>query len=154
MPPKSHLVLHHSGTEDGSALSVPAIRQYHLDKGWADVGYHFLIELFDRPDDSAPGQYLMVAGRPLLARAAGEPQQGMNKKGIHICCVGNFDEGPPPDGLLRFLFPHLADLMDVFDIPLENVIGHREIGTVGNYKRCPGRLWNMPGFRQQLGGQA
>jgi hypothetical protein len=148
---KSHLVIHHSGTTDSDTLSWAAIRTYHLKKNWVNIGYHLGVEWVDRPGDT-PGYYEMMAGRPLLARAAGEPKEGFNRKGIHVCFVGNFDKIRPPIELWQFAMPHLADLLDVLGIPLQNVIGHREIANVGTYKQCPGKLWSMDAFRDMLGG--
>lgn len=148
---KTHLVIHHSGTKDGDTLSVPAIRRYHLQKGWTDIGYHLLCEWVDRPGD-VPGGFELLAGRPLLARAAGEPKEGFNRKGVHICFVGDYDQEPPSMDMWRFAMPHLADLLDVLKIPLENVIGHREIADVARYKACPGKMWDMNMFRTMLGG--
>jgi hypothetical protein len=43
--------------------------------------------------------------------------------------------------------------MDAFQIPRENVIGHREVFLklgVPDEKSCPGNCWNMELFRAEL----
>lgn len=145
------MVIHHSGTADGDTLSWPIIRKNHKAKGWIDIGYHLGIEWHARTVES--GSYEIMAGRPVNARAAGEPKEGMNSKGLHVCFIGNFDLVTPSLSMWRFAMPHLAAWCDAFEIPLENVIGHREIADVGTYKQCPGAHWNMDQFREMLGGQ-
>lgn len=147
---KTHIVLHHSLTPDGATLSYPAIRQTHIDKGWRDVGYQFVIERFDRPNDIAPEQYLAIAGRALTAQAAGEWRANFNKIGVHICCVGNFDLEPPPAALWRFLAPIVAGIQEAFHIPNDGIIGHRDIPGV--QKSCPGEMWDIGAFRKVVAG--
>lgn len=149
---KTHLIIHHTLTEDGDTLSWPAIRRTHLEKGWVDIGYHWGVEWSDRGYNTA--HYEILAGRPMLARAAGEPKWGMNRKGVHVAFVGNYDIMEPPMEMWRFAMPHLADIIDALDIPIENVLGHREISNVGSYKQCPGAKWDMDKFRHLLGGQS
>jgi hypothetical protein len=148
---KTHLVIHHSGTKDGNTLTWPIIRKDHISRGWVDIGYHLGVEWAKREGTS--GCYELLAGRPLTARAAGEPKEGMNRRGIHVCFIGNYDLAEPAPEMWRFVMPHLASFLDILSIPVENVIGHREIADVGTYKQCPGKHWNMHRFRAMLGGQ-
>lgn len=136
-------------------MSFPAICETHLRRGFVEVGYHRVVEYFDRRDDIAPGRYLMLVGRDELARAAGEPLDGMNRRGLHICCVGNYDLSPPPEALWAYLLPRVASLMDLFGLTPDKVIGHREVKGVAEAKpgkKCPGELWDMGAFRSRLGG--
>lgn len=149
---KTHLVIHHSATRDSVTLSWPVIRKAHMDRGWRDIGYHYGIEWHDRAGPT-PGYYEMMIGRTLTERAAGEPKEGMNYKGVHVCFVGNFDIERPKLELWQFAMPHLAAIVELFDIPIENVLGHREIADVATYKKCPGVRWDMARFRTMLGGQ-
>lgn len=105
----------------------------------------------DRGEGTA--HYEILVGRPLLARAAGEPKDGFNRKGVHVCFVGNYDVSSPPPELWAFAMPHLSALLDVLGIPIDNVLGHREIADVGTYKQCPGAKWDMDRFRTMLAGQ-
>jgi N-acetylmuramoyl-L-alanine amidase len=145
---KTHIVLHHSATTDGLALSYPAIRQTHLDKGWRNIGYQFVIETFDRSKDIAPEQYLAIVGRGLTEQSAGEWRCGFNKHGIHICFVGNFDAETPHLDLWRFSAPLILSIQEAFCIAFENIIGHRDIPGVS--KSCPGEKWDMLAYRQML----
>ena len=141
---KTHVVLHHSLTRDSGTVSAQAIRRYHVETlRWRDVGYHFLVE---RIED----RYEMIVGRPLLSRAAAAYQQSMNRIGVHYCLVGNFDNEAPPDALLEFVAPHVADVMEVFGMDgLEHIIGHRDVAS---YKTCPGKLFDVVKFRSLVRG--
>ena len=139
---KTHLVVHHSLTRDSETVSWQAIRRYHKSKGWIDVGYHYGVE-------GISGEYEMLVGRPVLSRAAAAHEAGMNRLGVHVCFVGNFDDGPPPEKMLSFAIPHLTDICEALRIPIdrEHVIGHREVAP---YKTCPGSQFDLDLFVERL----
>ena len=140
---KTHLIAHHSLTKDGETVSWDAIRRYHTEvRGWQNIGYHLGIERIG-------GRYEALLGRPFDQVAAAAREQSMNFVGIHVCFVGNFDELVPDDEMFHFACPHLAMLMRAYAIPLENVIGHRDVAS---YKSCPGKRFDMDRFRGLLGG--
>lgn len=138
-----YIIIHHSLTEDGETVSWGAIRRYHTQTlGWRDIGYHYGIELV--------GQYYEI----LMGRLPGETgahckEQGMNRKSLGICCVGNFDMIEPPPGQFQKCLNLVRHLMALYNIPSDRVLGHRELAT---YKSCPGRSWDMGEFRSLLGG--
>ena len=39
------IVLHCSATIEGKEYSVDTIRKWHTNKGWSDIGYHYVIQL-------------------------------------------------------------------------------------------------------------
>ena len=39
------VIIHCSATPEGRDVKTETIRQWHLDKGWSDIGYHYVIEL-------------------------------------------------------------------------------------------------------------
>ena len=126
---KTHLMIHHSLTKDSKTVSWQAIRDYHLSKGWRDVGYHLGVEMVG-------DRYEVLMGRPLNARAAAAYQQQMNERAIHVCFVGNYDETVPPVGMLRYAAQHLTPICEAFNIAIDDahVIGHRKVAP----KSCPG----------------
>jgi N-acetyl-anhydromuramyl-L-alanine amidase AmpD len=138
MKPK-YIILHHSLTKDGSTVSWAAIRRYHtLDLGWRDVGYHFGIE-------RVGSEYEVFVGRML--DEGGAHCVGMNQKSLGICFVGNFDKHKVPTIQWVEGVRLVRSLMNVFDIPKINVLGHRDIGK---HKSCPGKNFSMEDFRQEL----
>lgn len=136
----THIIVHHSKTTDSDTLSWNAIRDYHKGLGWSDIGYHYGIE-FVRDD------YVILVGRMQDDTGAHCRESGMNGRSLGICCVGDFDKEAPPVALLHKLRALVVSLMRVFDIPAENVKGHRDYAP---YKSCPGRLFDLDKFRDTL----
>lgn len=118
------IVVHCSATPEGRDVSTEEIRQWHLDRGWSDIGYHFVVELDGTVYD----------GRPI--ERAGAHASGHNANSIGVCYVGGVDSDMEPkdtrteeqkesmDDLIR-------DLLD--DYPHAVVIGHRDVSE----KACP-----------------
>lgn len=149
---KTHIVIHHSATADSSVLSnVGAIRDYHVNTNkWRDIGYHFILDRM-----GPAGRVEVVIGRLADEEGAHTLELGMNRVGLGICCVGNYDAVTPPEDLLAALRRLCRFLMGAHGIPAENVIGHREAQAAGGVpvagrKSCPGRLFDMDAFRASL----
>ena len=133
-----YIILHHSLTKDGKTVSWGAIRNYHVNHlGWRDIGYHLGIELIG-------GQYEILMGRML--NDTGAHCRGMNTKSIGICFVGNFDIEQPPLEQWWKGVKLARSLMEIFDIPAENVKGHTDFSP----KTCPGKLFDLDKFREDL----
>lgn len=75
------------------------------------------------------------------------PQEGMNRKGIGICIVGNFDEAPPPEDIFEKAADHTAWLCRMYRIPVENIGAHRDYAS---YKSCPGTKFDMGYFKERV----
>ena len=118
MEPK-HITVHCSATQNDLRITVDRIRQWHLDRGFSDIGYHFIITTDD----------VLHQGRPITQQGA--HVAGHNKDNIGICLVGGIDKTGKPVmnfnefqlGSLRILLQHL---MWKYEIPVENVCGHRD----------------------------
>ncbi len=137
----THIILHHSLTKDSGTVSTQAIRNYHVfDRGWRNIGYHYIIEIVnDYPE--------IFVGR--MMTETGAHTRGLNQKSIGICIVGNFDKKKPSKILWNKAIKLVKSLKIVFNIPIDNVIGHREYKKT---KSCPGFKFNMDKFREDLGG--
>jgi len=151
MTPK-WIVLHHSLSLDrNQTLDWASIRRWHVDdNGWRDIGYHFGVEQINDYRE-------ILVGRMPNETGAHCTHAGMNRKSIGICAVGNFDVLAPSEELIAKLRRFTLGLMDVLDIPPENIIGHRDAGLMdgfdwrkGEYKSCPGKLFPLDKFKASL----
>ena len=166
MPRWSHVVIHHSWTGDTELPNVVAIRNFHtayrqggniitedqyrtlkmqgasgLSRPWQDIGYHWVIE---RLSDGRPW---FIQGRSLMKPGAHCAQQGMNRKGIGVCIVGNFDAAPPPEDIFEKAADQVAWLCRMYRISVDNVRAHREYAS---YKTCPGSQFDMTYFQERV----
>jgi len=140
MTPK-FIILHHSLTKDSETVSWQAIRRYHIDTmKWNDIGYHYGIELVN-------DQHEILVGRMPNQSGAHCKQMGMNRMSIGICFVGNFDDGKPLPEMWVMGLRFVRGLMDIYQIPRQNIKGHRELC---DYKSCPGFYFDLNKFRSQL----
>src|SRR4030042_720484 len=129
-----YIMIHHSLTKDGETVSWKAIEDFHRNQyGWADIGYHFGVELIG-------DRHQVLIGRTLLKPGAHCKESRMNEKAIGICCVGNFDLTIPSDQMMEILIHKLIHpRMDLFAIDKDHIVFHREYAT---YKSCPGLLFD------------
>ena len=77
----NRIILHCTATPEGKHFDVDTIRRWHVkDRGWKDIGYHYVIEL--------DGQ--IQAGRPV--ELLGAHCLGQNKFSIGVCYVGGMNK--------------------------------------------------------------
>jgi len=124
MRPINKIIIHCSATPEGRDVKTETIRGWHLQRGWSDIGYHYVIEL--------DGQ--MKEGRPL--EIVGAHVRGQNNNSVGICYVGGVDEQMRPKNTLNEcqeeqLIAILKWLKDKF--PKATIHGHNEFSA----KSCP-----------------
>ena len=149
----------HTAAFRGRNCDAAKIDQWHRNKGWNGIGYHYVI-LNDRHDQKSDGT--VEEGRPLSQ--VGAHARGINSRSIGICCAGHGDDSDFTPAQYTSLGRLVTRLMQQFSVPLEHVIGHREINQLiqaglvsDNYrtsKSCPGNAVNMDELRRRLGDQA
>ena len=134
------IVLHHSLTKDSGTVSWQAIRRYHMQNGFSDIGYHYGIELIK-------SHYEIFVGRGMNKIGAHCKHQQMNHKSIGICFVGNFDIEKVPMAQWEIGVKFVRSLCQTLAIPFSNVTGHRDYTS---QKTCPGKFFDMGLFRANL----
>ena len=92
MRPLDKIILHCSATREGQHITVETMRQWHLKRGWKDIGYHYVIYI----DGS------VHEGRPI--EQVGAHTSGQNVGSIGICYVGGVEkDGKTPKDTLNEL---------------------------------------------------
>jgi N-acetylmuramoyl-L-alanine amidase len=140
----THLVVHHSATSNTSgnwAATVLAIYNGHIQRGFCDVGYNFLIDpLGNVYEGRVNGSFLNITGAHFCAQNAGT---------MGVCMIGNYMSAPPmPVAVNRLerllawracalgIAPTGASLHASSGLNLPHIIGHRD----GCATECPGQL--------------
>src|SRR4030095_5519860 len=135
MLPRTHIMLHHSLTRDGKTVSWGAIRRHHVEtRGLGAIGYHYGIEMVG-------DHHEVLLGRSELDPAVACPEDEMNARALHVCCVGNFDNAPPPRAMLEVLVRLvILPAMVEYGLPPERIIGHNDIDPT---RTCPGSQFDL-----------
>lgn len=167
------IAVHHSATANritgaptGNALSF---FNYHVKvRGWAHGGYNYVIpgngEIEYALDDKISAYH---AGFKDPDNSEGlEHGQYWNNHYLAICLSGWFSENrtyrdaddrlqlmpndytSPTEAQLQSLLALIQDLRKKYNIPVENVRGHRELA--GNSTICPGHNFDPAGLREKL----
>lgn len=119
------IIVHCTATPEGREVTVNDLHRWHvIENGWADVGYHWLIDLNGTLHECRP------------EHKSGAHAKGYNKNSIGVCYAGGCDaEMNPKDTrteaqkeTLRCL---LEDLRGRY--PQAEIIGHRDVSS----KACP-----------------
>lgn len=113
----SEIILHHA---EASHASVEDINQWHLERGWAGIGYHFYIRKDGR----------IYRGRPEWA--VGAHAQGHNKRSVGICCEGSYMTETMPQAQFDALVGLVREEMTKY--PGAKVLRHRDVNSTD----CPG----------------
>ncbi len=130
------ITVHHTAMltwETTRAASIDALqriqRNHQVTNGWADIGYHFLIDRAGR----------IWEGRQLNVQGAHAGNSEVNRGNIGIALLGNFDAQKPSTEQLQSLRGLLVRFCGEYGVPANNIIGHQRIAsTVGKTTDCPG----------------
>jgi LysM repeat protein len=169
----SGIAFHHSATADRNTGEPVGNAQtffdYHVNvQGWAHGGYNYVIP--------ADGQIEYALDEKIAAYHAGfrdpddseglEHGQFWNNHYLAICLSGWFSEGRtyrdangqtqlipnnhtgPSEAQMQSLLALIQQLRQKYDIPVENVRGHRELA--GNSTTCPGQNLDPAELRAKL----
>ena len=119
------IIIHCSATAEGGDFTVADIRRWHLQRGFSDIGYHYVIYR----DGS------VHAGRPV--DKVGAHCLGHNSRSVGVCYIGGLaaDGKTPKDTRTPAQKSAIAKLVDDLRgrFPGATVHGHNEFAA----KACP-----------------
>ncbi len=111
------IIIHCSATSEGRKVSVSDINNWHKQRGFAKIGYHYVIYL----------DGTVHKGRDLSE--IGAHVQGQNSNSIGICYIGGLDvNGKPKDTRTDAQKLSLINLVSNLKVKFPNaeVLGHRD----------------------------
>ena len=121
----NEIIVHCSATPEGKDYTLDTIRQWHLQRGFSDIGYHYVIH----PDG------LVEEGRDV--NSAGAHCSGHNSKSIGICYIGGMtaDNKKAKDTRTDAQKVNLKVLLQAMRklYPNAKIHGHRDFAA----KDCP-----------------
>jgi N-acetyl-anhydromuramyl-L-alanine amidase AmpD len=126
-----YLVLHHA---EATSATVQDIHQWHLENGWAGIGYHYYI----RKDGS------IYRGRP--RNTIGSHCLGHNYNSIGICAEGNYMNEYMPDAQKQAIIALCQELLTIY--PNVEVVGHRDLMSTS----CPGTNYPFVEIKSSING--
>lgn len=133
----TEIIIHCSATPDGRDVTVDTIRQWHKQRRFTDIGYHYVIYR----DGSIHG------GRP--EDQVGAHCTGHNANSIGICYVGGMekDMSEPKDTRTQAQRHALARLCRELKekYPSATIHGHNEYAN----KACPS--FNVKQWKEEVG---
>jgi hypothetical protein len=136
------IIIHHSDSDYGSAAIID---KWHRDRGFDELGYHFVI---GNGTNSGDGQ--IEVGPRWVKQKWGAHDNALdnrfNTNGIGICLVGDFNKTRPTLKQRRALLRLVVYLMRTYHIPADRVLGHGETKVT----QCPGRYLDVANMRDTL----
>lgn len=129
----TRMTVHHTGDDPiwsrdltEAAALIRRIQNYHQEhRGWADIGYHYIV---DRSGH-------VWQGRPLKYQGA-HARGSANRGNIGVVVLGNYTRQRLTEAQRETLLILLAKLSSYFSIPPEKIYTHSEI--LGGSTDCPG----------------
>ena len=118
------IVIHYTATPEGRHHDVADIRRWHLDRGWSDIGYHYLVHI----------DGTIERGRPV--GVVGAHVGGKNTGTIGVCYVGGVRNGKSADTRTVAQTESLIKIINSLQLVFGHlkVVGHRDLAPT----ECPG----------------
>jgi N-acetyl-anhydromuramyl-L-alanine amidase AmpD len=119
------IVVHCAATKAGMDIGVREVRQWHVQRGFLDIGYHFVIRRNGTVEDGRPHDVV------------GAHVEGFNSRSIGICLAGGIDsKGKPENNFTPEQFNSLKLMLiaQMRAYPHATVVGHNDLFKG---KACP-----------------
>lgn len=118
------IIIHCSSTRPSIDIGVEEIRKWHTDKGWQDIGYHYVVRRNGKVEKGRPEEQV------------GAHVEGHNAHSLGVCMIGGVDGLNKPDSnFTRLQWAALEILVKRLtnDHRQAQVVGHRMYSS----KACP-----------------
>ncbi len=118
------IIVHCSATKEKKDISAATIDQWHKERGWRGIGYHYVVSLNGN----------IEYGRPI--EETGAHVRNHNRRSIGICYIGGLDKDlNPKDTRTPEQKESLLDLLKTLKRlhPGATIHGHNEFSS----KACP-----------------
>lgn len=118
-----YLVVHSAATPPDRDIGVKEIRAMHLQRGFRDIGYHYVIRRDGRVEKGRPDN------------VAGAHVSGFNSISLGVCLVGGVDaKGRPEENYTPAQYAALARLLRQLQAshPAARILGHRDLSPDKN----------------------
>ena len=125
-PTVNYFTVHCSATKPDMDIGVAEIKRWHMDRGFADVGYHYIIRRNGHVEKGRPDH------------VKGAHVRNHNSNNLGICLVGGIsDKGNPANNFTEEQFDALKHLLRrlLLKHPDAEILGHRDWPDVK--KSCP-----------------
>lgn len=141
--PWSWIVIHHSASASGSVREIDADHRRRTDASgnrWLGIGYHFVIGNGSGMEDGEIAATFRWDGQ---VHGAHSGHAMFNARGIGICLIGDFQQGPPTEAQWESVRKLVRVLSIRYEIPPESIIGHSSVKATS----CPGRYFPLKELR-------
>nr|WP_092075059.1 N-acetylmuramoyl-L-alanine amidase [Dendrosporobacter quercicolus]NSL50025.1 N-acetylmuramoyl-L-alanine amidase [Dendrosporobacter quercicolus DSM 1736]SDN30191.1 N-acetylmuramoyl-L-alanine amidase [Dendrosporobacter quercicolus] len=118
------IIIHHVGDLPRD-VAAAEIHQWHLDRGWSGIGYHYVIRRDGSIERGRPEEYI------------GSHTYGYNTGSIGINLAGNMEIMTPAKAQIESAAMLIADVCNRYDLTPDSktVLGHRDLTSTA----CPGK---------------
>lgn len=126
------ITLHHEGMPDmpvhftdrrSTIDRLELVRRSHMNRGWGDIGYHYIIDRAGNVWQARPLDY------------QGAHVRDHNEHNIGVMLLGNFEIQHPSDAQVRSMRQFVRQLSGEHNVPSRRIHTHQELGPTS----CPGR---------------
>ena len=124
-PATDFIVVHCAATKASMDIGVREIRQWHVQQGWLDIGYHFVIRRNGTVENGRPHDVI------------GSHVKNYNSRALGICLAGGIDDnGKPQNNFTPEQFASLKLLLVAYkrQYPQAQIVGHHDLDSG---KACP-----------------
>jgi len=126
------ITIHHEGMPDmpvhftdrrSTIDRLELVRRSHMNRGWGDIGYHYIIDRAGNVWQARPLDY------------QGAHVRDHNAHNIGVMLLGNFEIQHPSDAQVRAMRQFVRQLSDEHGVPSRRIHTHQELAPTS----CPGR---------------